>query len=132
MVNRTLITFLIVSLSLNGLFGYVSYAFYGQKVKAEQSLSLCQEANKTLENSVKRQQSLCKIQDAVVSEYKEEQKEHRDKTQDYLDKLDRMSHKEEQHELHSQSILDRKLPDDLVRMLSENCLYSKGRACTNP
>lgn len=132
MVNRTLITFLIVSLSLNGLFGYVSYAFYGQKVKVQQSLSLCQEANKALENSVKRQQSLCKIQDAVVSEYKEEQKEHRDKTQDYLDKLDRLSRKEEQHELHSQSILDRKLPDDLVRMLSESCLHSKGRACTNP
>jgi hypothetical protein len=74
MLNKPLILVLLVSLSFNGLFGYLSYSFYSDKAVAESQLDTAVDANKGLQESLDKKETACKITDAIVSEYQKKSK----------------------------------------------------------
>ena len=140
MFSKPLILTLLISLSLNGLFGYLSYHFYGVKQGLKAELVQCQASSVSLEKSMENHKEICKIQDSISAEWKKEE-QHVEKDVDNsvaeIDKMISKSHSttsnvEEHNEKDSTINLDAKLPDSLVRMLSENCLRAKGSSCTNP
>ena len=140
-LTRPLILILLVSLALNGLFGYLSYAFYSSKQALKSELIQCQASNTSLEKSVENHKEICKIQDSISTEWKKEEQRVEKDVDNSVDEIDKMitktqsnttSNVEEQNEKDSTIDLDSKLPDSLVRMLSENCLRAKGSSCTNP
>lgn len=143
MFNKPLILILLSSLALNVLFGYMSYAFYGQKQVIKEKLIQCEGHTLSLKASLEREKKLCLIQDALVTEWTKEEQQAEKDTQESLSKIDRMliapairnnisSSVEEHNEKDSTIDLDSKLPDSLVRMLSEDCLRAKGSSCSNP
>jgi hypothetical protein len=148
MLNKPLILALLVSLSFNGLFGYLSYSFYSDKAVAESQLDQAKGANKSLQESLDKKDKACLITDAIVSEYQEEKQENvkeKDKDLNAIDKMmaspvpvenkqKRQENAKEQKGVEDNSVinLDSKLPDDLVRLLSQSCNRSKGSTCTNP
>ncbi len=147
MLNKPLVIALLVSLSVNGLFGYLSYSFYGDKSKAEQSLVVAIEANKSLESSLSKKEQSCQIVDKINSEYQKEKAGIvGEKEQDLLD-LSKMiqSPSPEKKEKNAAKIpvnngdvneesnvasLDSKLPDNLRLLLSSSCQRVRGEACT--
>jgi hypothetical protein len=148
MLNKPLILVLLVSLSFNGLFGYLSYSFYSDKAVAETALDEAKGANKSLQESLDKKDEACLITDAIVSEYQEEKQEivkEKDKDLNAIDKMmaspvpvenkqKRQENAKEQKGVEDNSVinLDSKLSDDLVRLLSQSCNRSKGSTCTNP
>lgn len=94
MLSKPLITALIVSLSFNLLFGYLSYKFYADKASVESRLELCASSNKALEQTIEKEKKLCKIQDTIISEYQEGrsviQKEEKDALS-FIDSMPRQS-----------------------------------------
>ena len=143
MLNKPLIIALFVSISLNCLFGYLSYSFYSDKAVAESKLETAVDANKDLKESTDKKESACKIADVIVSEYTKEKQEIVKETDGVLNDIDKLPSVPVQVESKSKGQenakeqtnivnLDGKLPRDLVRMLSEVCLRAKGSACDNP
>lgn len=148
MLNKPLILTLLVSLSFNGLFGYLSYSFYSDKAVAESALDQAKGANKSLQESLDKKDKACLITDAIVSEYQEEKQEivkEKDRDLSTIDKMmalpsptenkqKRQENAKEQKGVEGNSVinLDSKLPDNLVSLLSESCHRSKGSTCTNP
>jgi hypothetical protein len=94
MLSKSFIVALIVSISFNLLFGYLSYTFYADKASAESKLQLCQSTNKALEISLEKEKKVCEIQDDVVSSYNESkdsiQKEEKD-TLSFIDSMPRQN-----------------------------------------
>lgn len=148
MLNKPLILALLVSLSFNGLFGYLSYSFYSDKAVAESQLDQAKGANKSLQESLDKKDTACLITDTIISEYQEEKQEivkEKDRDLNAIDKMmtlpvltenkqKRQENAKEQKGVEGNSVinLDSKLPDDLVRLLSESCHRSKGSNCDNP
>ena len=141
MFNKQLLLILLVSLALNGLFGYLSYHFYGVKQSLKAELVQCQASNSSLEKSVENHKEICKIQDSISAEWKKEEQQVEKDMDNSVAEIDKIilksprntaSSLEEQNEKDSTIDLDSKLPDSLVRVLSENCLRAKGSSCTNP
>jgi len=141
-LSKPLILILFVSLSLNGLFGYLSYHFYGTRAQALASLEAALEANKSLEESYEKQDTACKITDAIVSEYAKEKQEivkEKDSVLSAINKLPSMPTQAESSPKRQENAkeqiedapvsLDAKLGDDIKRVLSEVCLRAKGSAC---
>lgn len=75
MFSKPLILALLVSISLNCLFGYLSYSFYSDKAVAESQLDAAVDANKGLQLSLEKKETACKITDVIVSEYTKENPE---------------------------------------------------------
>ena len=141
MFNKQLLIILIVSLSFNGLFGYLSYVFYGSKQALKSELMQCQQNTLSLEKSVENHRKLCAIQDSIAVEWKKEEQQVEKDVDNSVAEIDKMIIKprtnttsvvEEQDEKDSAFSLDSKLPSDLIRLLSENCLRAKGSSCINP
>lgn len=143
MFNKPLILTLLASLTLNVLFGYMSYAFYGQKQVIKEKLIQCEGHTLSLKASLEREKKLCLIQDTLVTEWMKEEQQAEKDTQESLSKIDRMlttpvirngisPNAEGQNEKASTIDLDSKLPTDLVRVLSEDCLRAKGSPCIAP
>lgn len=149
MLSKPLVIALLVSLSLNGLFGYLSYSFYGDKSKAEQSLVVALEANKSLESSMSKKEQACKITDQMNSEYQKEKAGIVGKKgQDLLDLSKMMqSPSPEKKEKNAAKIpvnngdvneesnvasLDSRLPPNVVSLLSKSCQRVRGEACPHP
>ena len=143
MFNKPLIIILLSSLALNALFGYMSYAFYGQKQVIKEKLVQCEGHALSLKASLEREKKLCLIQDTLVTEWTKEEQQAEKDTQESLSKIDRMlttpvirndisSNVEGQNEKASTIDLDSKLPTDLVRVLSEDCFRAKGSPCITP
>ena len=140
MFNKPLILALLVSLSLNGLFGYLSYAFYSSKQGLKAELVQCQASSVSLEKSMENHKEICKIQDSISAEWKKEEQQVEKDVDASVAEIDKMiiksphttSNVEEHNEKDSTLNLDSKLPDSLVRMLSEHCLRSKGSPCSAP
>ena len=147
-LSKPLILALFVSLSLNGLFGYLSYSFYSDKAVAESQLAMVVDANKDLKESLDKKDTACKITDVIVSEYQTGKQEIvKEKDRD-LSAIDKMVATPSTPEITSKKAaiaakgaaveennvvnLDDKLPDDLVRLLSEVCLRAKGSSCDHP
>ena len=148
MLNKPLITALFVSISLNCLFGYLSYSFYSDKAVAEGQLTTTVSANKDLKESLDKKETACKITDAIVSEYTKEKQEIVKETDGVLNDIDklpsapvqveskpkRQENVKKQIDVADKSVvnLDDKLPADLVRLLSESCSRARGSACDHP
>ena len=141
MFNKPLILILLVSLALNCLFGYLSFRFYGVKEGLKVELVQCQASNVSLKKSVENHKEICKIQDSISVEWKKEEQQVEKDVDESVAEIDKMiirpqsnttSSVEEHNEKDNTIDLDAKLPDSLIRMLSENCLRAKGSSCTNP
>lgn len=143
MLNKPLILTLIVSLSLNLTFGYLSYSFYSDKAVAESKLDTAVDANKGLQESLDKKDTACKITDVIVSEYTKEKQEIVKETDGVLNDIDKLPStpvqveskpkRQENAEGKTNIVsLDDKLPADLVRMLSESCSRARGSSCDHP
>ena len=138
--SKPIIIALLVSISLNGLFGYLSYSFYSDKAIAEAQLDAAVDANKGLQLSLEKKDTACKITDVIVSDYTKEKQEIVKETDGVLNDIDKLPSvpsqveskpKRQENAKEQTNIvnLDDKLPADLVRLLSEVCLRAKGSAC---
>lgn len=123
-VNPFVIIFLL-SLSFNGLFGYLSYNFYSQKVVLQEQLKDVKEKNKQLEESVQKEQNICEIQDEVVSSYNEDNKKAQDTKEDILKEVDVLINKDaskktmtgKADEESNYAELDESLSPDTIKLL---------------
>lgn len=144
MFSKPLIIVLFVSISLNCLFGYLSYSFYSDKAVAQSQLDTAVDANKDLKESLDKKETACKITDTIVSEYQEEKQEVVKETDGVLNAIDKLpsvpsqveSKPKRQENVKKQTedapvSLDGRLGDDIKRMLSESCLRAKGSNCDN-
>lgn len=137
---------LLLSLLANaGLYAYLSVV-QGQKKAIQGELTLCQGVVKQTSESLEKEQKKCKIQEDTVTDLSKEQQSLEKDTDDVISKIDLMRIQspvilKEQAVRHTppkeseQSVqisIDSKLPDSLVRMLSEHCLRSKGSPCSAP
>ena len=140
MLSKALIFALLVSVSLNFTFGYLSYSFYSDKAVAESRLTVVVDANKGLQLSLEKKETACKITDVIVSDYTKEKQEIVKETDGVLSDIDKLpsvpselesSPKRQENAKEQTNIvsLDDKLPADLVRLLSESCHRAKGSAC---
>lgn len=145
MLNKPFIIVLFVSISLNCLFGYLSYSFYSDKAVAESQLATAVDANKDLKESLDKKDTACKVTDTIVSEYqtgKQEIVKETDSVLNEIDKLRSVSPKgvnspkrpenAKEQTKDTPVSLDAKLPDSLVRLLSKSCHSAKGNNCDNP
>lgn len=136
-MNKLFTYLLFTSLSLNVLFGYLSYSFHSDKAVAEQLLTQCKEANQTLVKSAEKQEKVCDVTDTITTELINENIQKETKKQALLDKIDALPlvrpspvvTKEKQDE--SYVDLDSKLSPDLVRLLDEAYRDSQGQSTSN-
>lgn len=146
MLIKSLGIALLLSLLANaGLYAYLSVV-QGQKKAIQGELTLCQGVVKQASESLEKEQKKCKIQEDTVTELNKEQQSLEKDTDDVISKIGLMRIQspvilKEQAVRHAspkepeQSVqisIDSKLPDSLVRMLSEHCLRSKGSPCSAP
>lgn len=90
---KPLILALLVSLSFNGLFGYLSYKFHSDKAVAEKSLEQALKTNQSLVKSAENSDKACKVSDGITSEFKREEgalESHTDAIVDRVDKLPKL------------------------------------------
>ena len=146
MLLKSLGIALLLSLLVNaGLYAYLSVV-QGQKKAIQGELTLCQGVVKQTSESLEKEQKKCKIQEDIVTDLSKEQQSLEKDTYDVISKIDLMraqptvilreqvvrhtSPKESEQSV--QISVDSKLPDSLVRMLSEHCLRAKGSPCSSP
>ena len=142
MFSKPLIIALLVSISLNCLFGYLSYSFYSDKAVLQSQLDTAVGANKGLQESLDKKDSACKITDVIVSDYTKEKQEIVKETEGVLNAIDKLpsmptqveSKPKRQDNAKEQTkdapvSLDGRLGDDIKRVLSQSCHSSKGSNC---
>lgn len=145
MFSKPLILTLLVSISLNGLFGYLSYHFYGERASSLILLDESVAANKSLESSLEKKEAACLVTDTIVTEYQKEKQEivgKKDSDLSVIDKMVTKSTLEPKAEIVARGAtqdeetnvvdIDGRLPDALQRVLSESCHNSKGSICSSP
>lgn len=143
MLTKPLIFALLVSISLNCLFGYLSYSFYSDKAVAESQLEVAVVSNKFMALSLERKDKVCTLQDKVAAENQTEQQEIVGKTEADLNAIDKMasvSVVEEKTSNGAENVnkqsnvvsLDAELPESLRLLLQDSCNRSKGSECTHP
>lgn len=142
-MTKPLLLALFVSITLNGLFGYLSYSFYSDKAVAESQLEVAIVSNKFMALSLERKDKVCTLQDKIAAENQTEQQEIVGKTEAVLNAIDKMvvvpqvlqKTSNEAENVNKQSNiagLDDRLPDSLVSLLNESCNRSKGSECIHP
>lgn len=135
MTNYVLVFFVVLS----GLFGALSYHFYGDKAEAESALVQAIDANTELQKSLNLRDLSCKIDNEVVSEYQTEKKAQQDKVQDTVSKIDNLPKKPVQAspkviaevQQDAEIDIDSPLPDGVIVLLRESCVQGEGDVCTN-
>ncbi len=135
MLSKPLVIALLVSLSFNGLFGYLSYAFYGSKQALKSELMQCQQNTLSLEKSVENHRKLCAIQDSISVEWKKEEQEAEKDTESFVEQIVRAVVTKEATSNETKQTyvdMDSSLSPDVVRVLGEACLHSKGSPCSRP
>lgn len=117
---------LTLSLILNLLFGYLSYQFYSEKSVAQTTLSVCQEANASLDEQIKNFQKEKVISERIISDYENGLKIISDKQCEAVTKIDRIPSnklvKKENINDKTQSgevDIDGKLPSSLISVLTD-------------
>ena len=142
-MTKPLLTALIASFILNGLFGYLSYSFYSDKAVAESQLEVAIVSNKFMALSLERKDKVCTLQDKIAAENQTEQQEIVGKTEAVLNAIDKMvvvptvlqktsNGAENVNETSNVISLDAELPESLRLLLQDSCNRSKGSACTHP
>lgn len=149
MLSKPLIITLFVSISLNCLFGYLSYSFYSDKAVAESQLEVAIVSNKFMALSIERKDKVCTLQDKIATENQTEQQEIVGKTETVLHAIDKMAsvsvveenaskgglfskEKENVNKTSNVISLDAELPESLRLLLQDSCNRSKGSACIQP
>ena len=117
---------LTLSLILNLILGYLSYQFYSEKSVAQTTLSVCQEANTSLDEQIKNFQKEKVISERIISDYENGLKDISDKQCEAVAKIDRIPSnkliKKENINEKTQSDevdIDGKLPSSLVSVLTD-------------
>lgn len=144
MFNKPLILTLLVSLSFNGLFGYLSYKFYSDKAVAESKLELAIQANSSLLESSVKADKACTLADGISTEFKREEQALEADRDGILKQLDSLSIVPKQdvkktapkeatvNEESNVAGVDDMLPDS-IRMLTESaCNRVQGKDCSHP
>lgn len=144
MLSKPMILTLFVSLSFNGLFGYLSYNFYYKKAVVETKLETCKKANKSLVESANKADKTCKVGDAMASEFKREEQALEVDRDDILKQLDSLIVAPKQdvkkiapkeaivNEESNVASVDDLLPEP-IRMLTESaCNRVQGKDCSHP
>jgi len=128
-LNKPLILALIVSLSLNGLFGYLSYTLYSKKAVVESQLTQLKSDYKSLESSMLNQETACKIEGQVLSDFIVEKGVLDQKEKDILTEIDKLASmstkqdkpkREDNVQENNVAGLDDALSVELVRMLKQS------------
>lgn len=135
------------------VFGYLSYTFYSDKAVAESKLESLQEANKSLEDSLTKANSVTKIVDQTNTEYLVEKQVIVREKDSYLNDLSKLTPvytkpvivenkavrkgtsitiERVMNEQDTYVDIDGQLPDDLVSLLNKVCNESRGSACVHP
>lgn len=124
-LSKPLILTLFVSLSFNGLFGYLSYNFYSKKALVESQLTQLKSDYKSLEDSMLKQETACKIQEEIVSDFIVEKGVLDQKEKDILTEIDKLPSKpvkqdnpkrEDNVREYNVAELDDRLPPDIIRL----------------
>ena len=142
-MTKPILLALFVSLTLNGLFGYLSYSFYSDKAVAESQLEVAIVSNKFMALSLERKDKVCTLQDNIAAENQAEQQEiveEKDADLNAIDKMVSVSRVEEKASNGQQNTnetsnivsLDAVLPEPLRLLLQDSCNRSKGSTCTSP
>ena len=142
-MTKPLLLALFVSITLNGLFGYLSYSFYSDKAVAESQLEVAIVSNKFMTLSLERKSAACTLQDKIAAENQTEQQEIVGKTEAVLNAIDEMvvvptvllNTPNGAQNVNKQSnivSLDAELPEPLRLLLQDSCNRSKGSECTHP
>lgn len=122
---KPLLLALFVSLSFNGLFGYLSYNFHSKKALVESQLTQLKLDYKSLEASILKQETACKIQDEIVSDFIVEKGVLDQKEKDILTEIDKLPSKpvkqdkpkrEDNVQENNVAGLDDRLPPELIRL----------------
>lgn len=142
MFSKPIILTLLVSLAFNGLFGYLSYHFYGVKQALKGELMQCQQNTLSLEKSVENHRKLCALQDSISTEWKKEEQEAEKDTESFVEQIDKVvvakkatvvAKEATSNETKQTYVdMDSSLPPDIVRVLGEACLRAKGSPCSRP
>lgn len=128
-LNKPLILASLVSLSFSGLFGYLSYNFYSKKAVVESQLTQLKSDYKSLEDSMLKQETACKIQEEIVSDFIEEKGVLDQKEKDILTEIDKLPSKpvkqdkpkrEDSVQEKNAAGIDDALSPELVRMLKQS------------
>lgn len=118
---------ILVLLSSNGLFGYLSYKFYREKGFAEAALISCQRDNNNMEKVLVKQQKELEDLDTLLAVYQQKQKELQQKQCDTITQIIRLPSKGNQDEVD----IDAHLPDGLTRLLREGYNSLQGSSNSN-
>ena len=128
-LSKPLILALLVSLSFNGLFGYLSYNFYSKKAVVESQITQLKSDYKSLEESMLKQETVCKIQEEIVADFIVEKGVLDQKEKDILAEIDKLPSKpvkqdtpkrEDNVQENNVAGLDDALSPELVRMLKQS------------
>jgi len=124
-LSKPLILALLVSLSFNGLFGYLSYNFYSKKAVVESQLTQLKSDYKSLEESMLKQETVCKIQEEIVADFIVEKGVLDQKEKDILAEIDKLPSKPVKQDIPKREDnvqednvagLDDRLPPDIIRL----------------
>lgn len=136
MLNKIALYALVLSLAANA--GLITYnvVLSSQKKAIQGELTLCQGVREQVQKSLEKQKELCTIKDKIISETISEQSKLEKDTDDVISKIDLLltiPPPKTVRESNENTInIDSLLPPDVVGLLKEHCVRSKGSACTLP
>ena len=125
-MTKYIMVFLVI---LSGLFGVLSYHFYGAKVEAESALQPALDKLSEIEKSKETSIFSCEITDSILTEWQKGLQENQAKSQATVIAIDRLPSKSQKvvkDEVYDVVDIDGKLPSELVRLLSEASDSHKG------
>jgi hypothetical protein len=141
MLTKPFIIALLVSLSFNFMFGYLSYSFYADKQVAVAALKTATDANKTLEESLAKKETACKATDSIMAEFQAEKQEIVGNKQADLGALNKLTiastpkkkavNEVKNAQQNNVAELDDLLPDGLRVLLHESCKRTGGDCSAN-
>ena len=136
MLNKIVLYTLVLSLTANA--GLITYniVLSSQKKAIRGEIALCQGVREQVQKSLEKQKELCAIKDKIISETISEQSTLEKDTDDVISKIDLLlaiPQPKIVREPNENTIdIDSMLPPDVVGLLKEHCIRSKGSACTLP
>lgn len=136
MLNKIVLYSLVLSLAANA--GLITYnvVLSSQKKAIQGELTLCQGVREQVQKSLEKQKELCAIKDKIISETISEQSKLEKDTDDVISKIDLLltipKPKTVRKSNENTISIDSLLPPDVVGLLKEHCVRSKGSACTLP
>ena len=136
MLNKIALYSLVLSLAANA--GLITYnvVLSSQKKAIQGELTLCQGVREQVQKSLEKQKELCAIKDKIISETISEQSTLEKDTDDVISKIDLLlaiPQPKIVREPNENTIdIDSMLPPDVVGLLKEHCIRSKGSTCTLP